>query len=135
MTNRVNQIRNIRAGQLRSVLIFCLFLFLAGCHDGEEKNTNGLSVANLCFSMDGGDVSNTLIATADWSIEIPGNDPWLSITPKSGLASAKPINLVLNALVNNNSQSRSQILLIHIGSTTIRYIATQNGENDQVCSD
>lgn len=135
MINQRNKNLNIRAGLIGSVLIFNIFFLLTGCNEGESNTRQGLSVANLCFTIEGGDVSNTLLAGTDWKIEISGSPAWISVSPTQGSASDAPINLVFNALVNNNSQSRSQVTLVHIGSNTLRYVASQDGTEDQVCSD
>lgn len=135
MINQKKIKRNIRAGLISSVLIFNIFFLLTGCNDGESDTRQGLTVANLCFTTEGGDVSNTLLAGTDWKIEISGSTPWISVSPAQGTASTAPINLIFTSLVNNNSQSRSQVILLHIGSNTLRYVASQDGTEDQVCSD
>lgn len=120
----------------RIILAFILLtVFSFGCNDGDSRPSQGLTVANLCFVSNGGNVSNTLNAGTDWYIEIPGANPWISVSPSSGSASTTPVNIVFTATVNNNPDSRSQEIIVHIGTNQLGYIASQDGTEQQVCFD
>ncbi|MGL4293766.1 MAG: BACON domain-containing protein [Bacteroidales bacterium] len=118
------------------ILIVISLLFLhTGCNDNAGDIKQGLTVIdNICFSTDGGDVSNTLLANDSWSITLPGDNLWLSVSPGSGQGSANPINLIFNAQVNNNTGSRSQQVILRIGDKTFQYTANQDGTLNQVCN-
>ena len=110
-------------------------LAFSGCDGGDSGVEPGLQTANFCFVSNGGNVSNQLSASAgDWQIRIPGDAPWLSVSPASGAASSSLINLVFTATVNNNANIREQQVDVVIGGKTYTYIASQDGLEQQACT-
>lgn len=137
MTNRKETFR--KWAGIHSYQVILAFLLLIGsawgCTDGDSRPSQGLTTANLCFVSNGGNVSNTLNAGTDWFIEIPSDNPWISVSPASGSGSMTPINIMFTSTVNNNPNSRSQVIIIHIGTNKLSYIASQDGTVQQVCFD
>lgn len=134
MTNLKNIISFIRVNtSVFTLIIIAIILCLSACHDNSGDIKQGFTVANLCFGLDGGDVSNTLLAADSWSISIPGDNTWVTVSPTSGQSSSQPINLIFNADVNNNPASRSQSIILRIGSETYQYTANQDGTLNKVC--
>lgn len=123
----------IRRNWTLFLLISIAVSLTTACNDKEDTPKPGLTVSNLCFTITGGNVSNTLIADNEWSILVPGDDPWISVSPSSGSASSVPINLIFSAEVNNNPQSRGTIISVRIGDAVYTYAANQDGTIDQVC--
>ena len=82
---------------------------LCGCSDDEKKVRRGLLSNNLCFTTQGGDISNQIICNSlPWKVIVPDNaQGWISFKPNSGLGITDTTNLIISVLVNNNPLSRS----------------------------
>lgn len=119
---------------LMLLLTFIGMILVTNCDNSAVNTPKGLTIDNLCFSLDGGNISNNLRADEAWSIQIAGNDPWASVTPSSGTGSTSLIPLIFTVNVNNNSQSRSAIMTITIGNEAIKYILNQDGTSQQICN-
>ncbi|MEG1616350.1 MAG: BACON domain-containing protein [Bacteroidales bacterium] len=120
---------------LSGITLFTLLLLaFTACND--EKNGPGLqNVDTLCFTIDGGDTSEELVAEQAWSISVnAGTDPWLTVSPLSGGGSTDPINLIFKALVNNNAQSRTAEVTITIGTKKYTYSVFQDGTTENSCN-
>ena len=122
---------------MKKVFLFFIFILaIIACDDHDNnKNNNGFTIANFCFTTQGGNTSNYLRADANWKIVVPGYNPWVTFKPSQGTASENLINVIMTATVNNDPGSRSTDVMVIIGTDTISYNCSQDGTQDQVCWD
>ncbi|MEG1587159.1 MAG: hypothetical protein RR346_09805 [Bacteroidales bacterium] len=130
---KAKQNKSIGKSKILLFLMVYMLPFLSACNSSESQTKQGLTVSNLCFPLEGGNVSNTLLADADWTIDIMSDNPWISVSQIKGTASSSPIQLVFKAQASNNPQSRSIVIVISIGPNVYKYIANQDGTENQVC--
>ena len=125
-------IRNVS----RTFFLILAIALLVNCGDEEKKVRRGLASNNLCFTTQGGDISNQIISSEPWKIVIPDRaQTWLSVNPSSGMAIKDTTNVIISVTVNNSANSRSTVLMLAVGNDTLYYNAAQDGKEQQVCYD
>lgn len=116
------------------ISLICLLFLTMACND--EKTTEGLqNVDTRCYTTEGGNTSEELIATSAWNIQVDaGDNPWLTVKPASGSGQKDPYNLIFVALVNNNAQSRFATVVLTIGNKEYIYSVFQDGTEENTCT-
>ena len=106
----------IRNVSLFFSLIFVALTLLIGCNsDDEKKVRRGLLSNNLCFTTQGGDIFNQVVAQQPWKIVIPDRaQPWIWVKPSSGSGDNDTTNVIISVLVNNNPLSRYTPIMVII---------------------
>ena len=118
------------------LILFSSFVFLImSCDDSNKQKVGFQTFTNLCFTVQGGDTSDQIYAPEEWSITISDDiDEWLTIKPLSGNGSSSKINVILNAKVNNNPESRSGTIHLNIGNKKDTYLVFQDGTLMNECN-
>jgi hypothetical protein len=97
------------------VLLFSLACMSIGCSKEETLKTPSvvLGAEILPAPKEGGNVSMTITANTDWTIEIPASESWLAATPLKGSADAN----VIFTLLPNTGLPREANVTVKYGSS------------------
>ena len=138
--SRIQKILNPFMGLVRIVYrTFFLILAIAllvNCGDEEKKVRRGLAFSNLCFTTQGGDISNQIYCDEPWKIIVPDRaQTWIAVNPNSGTGLQDTTNLIITVTVNNNALYRTTPIVVIMGNDTVYYSAAQDGTIYRACYD
>ncbi|MFI3299356.1 MAG: BACON domain-containing carbohydrate-binding protein [Rikenellaceae bacterium] len=93
------------------LLLACAMVLAFGCEDPDPVATYTLEVntTSLSFSTEGETKEIQVTSNADWSISVPADASWLSVSPTSG-STDKTVTVMASA--NDSDDIRSAVLTI-----------------------
>ena len=100
----------------------------AACQKTEDLGSPDikLSVSQLAFEQNADSKGIEILATRDWSVEIPADADWVVVDPESGVASSS-VQAVTVSVLANEGVDRTATLKFKIGTKSKSLKVTQKG--------